>query len=75
MRLHVKHALKAERLIQTLLREWACAYRYPNSDTRTAELEPRMQHYNFHRHHSATEHKPPASRLGLEANDVLRNGS
>ena len=23
MRLHVKHALKAERLIQTLLREWA----------------------------------------------------
>ena len=46
MRLHVKHALKAERLIQTLLREWACAYRYPNSDTRTAELKPWMQHYN-----------------------------
>src|SRR5262249_18339129 len=25
---------KAERFIQTLLREWAYAYRYPNSDTR-----------------------------------------
>ena len=41
----------------------------------TAELEPRMQHYNFHRPHSATEHEPPAPRLGLEANNVLRNGS
>jgi transposase InsO family protein len=64
---------KAERFIQTLLREWAYAYRYPSSDVRAAELEPWMQHYNFHRPHSATGHKPPASRLGLEVNNVLRN--
>lgn len=31
---------KAERFIQTLLREWAYAYRYPSSDVRAAELEP-----------------------------------
>jgi transposase InsO family protein len=42
---------------------------------RAAELEPWMQHYNFHRPHSATGHKPPASRLGLEVNNVLRNYS
>jgi len=66
---------KAERFIQTLLREWAYAYRYPSSDVRAAELEPWMQHYNFHRPHSATGHKPPASRLGLEVNNVLRNYS
>ncbi|MGQ3095882.1 MAG: integrase core domain-containing protein, partial [Roseateles sp.] len=64
---------KAERFIQTLLREWAYAYRYPSSDVRAAELAPWMQHYNFHRPHSATGHKPPASRLGFEVNNVLRN--
>ena len=64
---------KAERFIQTLLREWAYACRYPNSDTRTAELQPWMQHYNFHRPYSATGHKPPASRLGIAVNNVLRN--
>jgi len=66
---------KAERFIQTLLREWAYAYRYPSSDVRTAELQPWMQHYNFHRPHSAVSHKPPASRLGFDGNNVLRNYS
>jgi len=66
---------KAERFIQTLLREWAYAYRYPSSDVRSEELAPWMQHYNFHRPHSATGGKPPASRLGLEVNNVLRNYS
>lgn len=64
---------KAERFIQTLLREWAYAYRYPSSDVRTAELQPWMQHYNFSRPHSAVSHKPPASRLGFDGNNVLRN--
>ena len=64
---------KAERFIQTLLREWAYAYRYPSSDVRAAELRPWMQHYNFHRPHSAIGHMPPASRLGIEVNNVLRN--
>jgi transposase InsO family protein len=66
---------KAERFIQTLLREWAYAYRYPSSQHRTDELQPWMHHYNFHRPHSATSHRPPASRLGFDANNVLRNYS
>ena len=66
---------KAERFIQTLLREWAYAFIYPNSDARASELAPWMFHYNFHRPHSATSHRPPASRLGLDGNNVMRNYS
>ena len=66
---------KAERFIQTLLREWAYAYVYPNSDVRASELQPWMIHYNFSRPHSATEHRPPASRLGFAGNNVVRNYS
>lgn len=64
---------KAERFIQTLLREWAYAWRYPTSDHRADELAPWMHHYNFHRSHSATNHLPPATRLGFDGNNVLRN--
>ncbi len=64
---------KAERFIQTLLREWAYAYCYPNSDARAAELEPWMHHYNWRRPHSATERRPPASRLGSSGNNVSGN--
>ena len=64
---------KAERFIQTLLREWAYAYCYPTSEHRADELAPWMHHYNFHRPHSAVEHRPPATRLGFEGNNVLRN--
>lgn len=64
---------KAERFIQTLLKEWAYAYCYPTSQHRANELQPWMHHYNFHRPHSATEHRPPITRLGFEGNNVLRN--
>jgi transposase InsO family protein len=64
---------KAERFIQTLLREWAYAYTYPNSDARTAELPFWIQHYNFHRPHSAIGTKPPATRLGFDLINVVRN--
>jgi transposase InsO family protein len=66
---------KAERFIQTLLKEWAYAYCYPTSDHRVDELAPWMHHYNFQRPHSATEHRPPITRLGFEGNNVLRNYS
>lgn len=66
---------KAERFIQTLLREWAYAFVYPSSDHRAQELQPWMYHYNFHRPHSATSHRPPITRLGFEGNNVLRNYS
>jgi len=42
---------KAERFIQALLRKWAYAFIYPNSDARAIELERWMYHYNFHRPH------------------------
>jgi transposase InsO family protein len=64
---------KAERFIQTLLREWAYAYTYPNSEARARELPFWITHYNFHRPHSATANLPPASRLGFGRNNVVRN--
>jgi transposase InsO family protein len=64
---------KAERFIQTLLREWAYAFVYPSSEHRSRELLPWMYHYNFHRPHSATSHRPPITRLGFDGNNVLRN--
>jgi len=66
---------KAERFIQTLLREWAYAFVYPSSNHRTAELAPWMHHYNWHRPHSAVAHRPPVTRLGFDGNNVLRNYS
>ena len=66
---------KAERFIQTLLREWAYAFTYPSSSHRDRQLQPWMYHYNFHRPHSATSHRPPTTRLGFEGNNVVRNYS
>ncbi|MDX2143338.1 MAG: IS481 family transposase [Rhodospirillaceae bacterium] len=42
---------KAERFIQTALREWAYAQAYPTSDRRAAELPVWMHRYNWHRPH------------------------
>jgi transposase InsO family protein len=54
---------KAERFIQTLLREWAYAAAYQDSAHRTRALAPWINYYNHHRPHSSLGHKPPASRL------------
>src|SRR3954471_22898903 len=54
---------KAERLIQTLLREWAYARLFQTSAQRTSALQPWLNHYNFTRPHGALSHKPPGSRL------------
>ena len=54
---------KAERFIQTLLREWAYGQVFQTSAHRTAALQPWLTHYNFTRPHGATSHKPPGSRL------------
>ncbi|MCX8098076.1 MAG: integrase core domain-containing protein, partial [Casimicrobiaceae bacterium] len=62
-----------ERFIQTLLREWAYAFVYPNSEARNAQLPLWLNHYNFTRPHRALHHLPPASRLGFDVNNVLRN--
>jgi transposase InsO family protein len=54
---------KAERFIQTLLREWAYAVRYETSEHRTIALGPWIEYYNRQRPHGALSHKPPATRL------------
>lgn len=63
---------KAERFIQTSLREWAYAQAYPNSRERKAELPTWLHRYNWHRPHTAIDDKTPISRLGLTEDNVLR---
>ena len=62
---------KAERFIQTALREWAYARTYQNSAERQAQLEPWLHDYNFHRPHASLNYNPPASRAGLNRNNLL----
>ncbi|MFP5472247.1 MAG: IS481 family transposase [Gammaproteobacteria bacterium] len=54
---------KAERFIQTCLREWAYGRTWANSAERTAWLPAFLRYYNCERPHCALGHKPPASRL------------
>lgn len=63
---------KAERFVQTCLREWAYARAYANSKQRAQELPFFIHRYNWHRPHSAIGAKPPISRLGLSGNNLLR---
>lgn len=48
---------KAERFIQTALREWAYAITYPTSDHRSAELPVWLHRYNWHRPHGSLKSK------------------
>lgn len=63
---------KAERFIQTSLREWAYARAYGTSQQRAAELPFWLHRYNWHRPHGSIGAKPPISRLGLTGNNLLR---
>jgi len=54
---------KAERFIQTMLREWAYAAVYRTSHQRGLALRPWLDYYNHRRPHGALGHKPPATRL------------
>jgi transposase InsO family protein/transposase-like protein len=63
---------KAERFIQTSLREWAYGRAYNTSDERTAELPRWLHRYNWHRPHGSIGAKTPISRLGLTGNNLLR---
>jgi transposase InsO family protein len=54
---------KAERLIQTLVNEWAYERIYGSSAERTAALALYLERYNFRRPHGSLGHQPPASRL------------
>jgi len=50
---------KAERFIQTSLREWAYATAYHSSAERTEALQPWLTTYNSNRNHSALGGQPP----------------
>lgn len=54
---------KAERLIQTALREWAYGPTWQNSDERNQALEAWLHFYNHHRPHKALGGQPPVTRL------------
>ena len=63
---------KAERFIQTSLREWAYAQAYQNSRQRKDQLPIWLHRYNWHRPHTGISDKTPISRLRLTEDNVLR---
>ena len=63
---------KAERFIQTALKEWAYARTFQNSDQREKQHAPWIHQYNFHRPHRSLERSSPISRSGLDVNNLLR---
>lgn len=72
-RLHVKHKRtraytprtngKAERFIQTLLREWAYVVPYSSSAERRRRLRRYLAYYNRHRPHASLNYGVPWERL------------
>ncbi len=62
---------KAERFIQSALREWAYGIPYHHSGERTAMLNRWTHHYNWHRPHLGIGGLAPVSRLGRSRNNLL----
>ena len=62
---------KAERFIQSALREWAYGFTYQNSSERTAALDYWNHHYNWHRPHQGIGGAVPMSRLSRSRNNLL----
>jgi len=62
---------KAERFIQTSLREWAYARVYDHSDHRNRDLHSWLHHYNWHRPHAGIGLATPITRSGLDRNNLL----
>jgi len=66
---------KAERFIQTALREWAYGCVYQTSLERTSHLPRWLHDYNWHRPHASLGGAPPISRSGLDRNNLLMHHS
>lgn len=79
-RLGIKHSFtrpyrpqtngKAERFIQTALREWAYVRTYVNDRDRAKAWLPWLHRYNWHRPHASLDYQPPIRRLGLAVNNL-----
>jgi transposase InsO family protein len=54
---------KAERFIQTLLREWAYRWPYPSSAARTGRLQPYVRYYHHQRPHASLGRRAPWTRF------------
>lgn len=63
---------KAERFIQSALREWAYGFVYENSAQRADTLKEWIHHYNWHRPHHGINGVAPMSRLKLSRNNLLQ---
>lgn len=80
-RLRIKHSFtrpyrpqtngKAERFIQSALREWAYGIPYNHSSERTDMLDRWIHHYNWHRPHQGIGGLAPISRLPQSGNNLL----
>jgi len=80
-RLKIKHSFtrpyrpqtngKAERFIQSALREWAYGIPYNHSSERTDMLDRWIHHYNWHRPHQGIGGLVPISRLHQSRNNLL----
>ncbi len=65
---------KAERFIQTMLREWAYGRVYGSSAERASQLPGWLDRYNYRRKHGSLGHRPPAARLNeLLGNNLVGN--
>ncbi|HET6580105.1 MAG TPA: IS481 family transposase, partial [Gemmatimonadales bacterium] len=65
---------KAERFIQTMLREWAYGRIYGSSAERSSQLAGWLDRYNYRRKHGSLGHRPPAARLNeLLGNNLVGN--
>ncbi len=62
---------KAERFIQTSLREWAYAHAYSHSDKRLARLPIFLHNCNWHRPYHCLNLRSPISRLRQLLNNLL----
>ena len=66
---------KAERFIQTAMREWDCARTYQTSDERAADFPAWTHMYNWHRPRAALGPRPPISRLRMDRDKLSMHHS
>ena len=66
---------KAERFIQSALREWAYGFAYNHSAERAAMLDRWIHHYNWHRPHHGIGRIAPMQRLTRSPDNLLQTHS